>query len=152
MTLPGRETGTAVPCLTVLDADKSIKFYEKAFGFKVIADEILKTGGKTVHAGMSFEDRPVVMISPENDFMPEMKSPATTKTTPPVIFYIYCADIDTFTEAARVAEATVLAEPADMFWGDRKADFADPDGYRWTFATNTGGVDLSKAPEGFGTG
>lgn len=140
------------PCLTVLDADKSISFYEKAFGFKVIAGERLKTGGKTVHAGMSFEGRPVVMISPENNFMPEMKSPAATKAVLPVVFYIYCADIDAFVENARANGATVLTEPADMFWGDRKADFSDPDGYRWTFATNFGEVDLSKAPEGFEAG
>ncbi len=149
MPLSGRENGNMTSCLTVQDAEKSISFYKNAFGFKICGDEILKNSeGKPVHVAMLFEGRPVVMFSPENAEMSDMKSPATTKNPMPVIFYLYCADIDAFTENARANGATVLREPADMFWGDRVADFKDPDGYLWTFATNFGAVDMSKAPEG----
>ena len=34
-----------------------------------------------------------------------------------------------------------------MFWGDRIAQFSDPDGYRWMFATNVADFDASKAPK-----
>ncbi len=151
--LPGRETGTMTPYLTVRDTEKSIRFYRNAFGFKVCEDEILKdSAGKPVHAGMSFEGRPVIMLGGENPDMPEMKSPATTKNPMPAVFYVYCADIDVFTENARANGATVLSGPEDMFWGDRITRFSDPDNYLWTFATNFGAVDMSKAPEGLTAG
>lgn len=146
--MPGRETGNLIPCLTVRDAERSISFYESAFGFQ-ITDEILRDGkGKPVHAAMSFEGKPAVMFAPENPDDPAMKSPATTKNPMPVVFYVYCSGIDAFTENARKNGATVVAEPEDMFWGDRIAQFRDPDGYLWTFAENFGAVDMSKAPEG----
>lgn len=149
----GRETGNLTPCLTVRDAGESIRFYTDAFGFGVCEGEVLKDGGgRPVHVAMSFEGRPVVMFSPENADGSDMKSPATAKTPMPVVFYVYCSDVDAFTEKARAGGAAVLAEPEDMFWGDRIARFRDPDGYLWTFATNFGGVDMSGAPEGLVAG
>ena len=87
------------------------------------------------------------MFGPEDEY-PGMKSPATTGAEVPVVFYVYCVDVDGFTRHARANGAAVLAEPESMFWGDRIARFSDPDKYFWTFATNVGELDISKAPEG----
>ncbi len=151
--LPGREAGNMTSCLTVRDVGESIAFYADAFGFTLFEDELLKDPeGKPVHAAMFFEGKAMVMLSPENAGGSEMKSPVTSGISMPVVFYVYCVDIDAFTENARANGATVVAEPQDMFWGDRIAQFSDPDGYLWTFATNFGAVDMSKAPEGFVAG
>lgn len=42
----------------------------------------------------------------------------------------------------------MLAEPEDMFSGDRMVQLPDPDGYPWSFATVVGAFDPSKVPEG----
>lgn len=47
---------------------------------------------------------------------------------------------------AQSAGAALRQAPADQSWGDRIAIFTDPDGYHWTFATNIGEFDASRAP------
>ena len=42
--------------------------------------------------------------------------------------------VDTAFAAAVAAGATVVAEPADRFWGGRSAYVADPEGHRWEIA------------------
>jgi lactoylglutathione lyase len=42
--------------------------------------------------------------------------------------FVYVADVDATTEALRTAGAPVLREPEDMFWGERVAYVADPEG------------------------
>lgn len=42
--------------------------------------------------------------------------------------FIYVEDVDAVVEQLRSAGATVLREPADMFWGERVAYVADPEG------------------------
>lgn len=85
------------PYITVRDAEKAIEFYRDAFGFKLVKDEFLRNAeGKAVHVAMTFEGKTVVMFGPE-DVYPFMKSPATNGVEIPVVFYVYCADVDSFT-------------------------------------------------------
>jgi len=42
--------------------------------------------------------------------------------------------VDAHFTRARSAGAEILAEPEDMFWGDRTYVAEDPEGHRWTFA------------------
>ena len=37
-------------------------------------------------------------------------------------------------QQALAVGAKALIEPQDQFWGDRFAQFEDPDGYRWAIA------------------
>lgn len=145
-----RNARIVTPYITVLDADESIGFYKSAFGFELVENEVLRNAeGKAVHVAMAYDGKATVMFGQESEMCPEMKSPATTGMDVPVVFYVYCEDVDGFTENARENGATVLSEPENMFWGDRVARFSDPDRYLWTFATNVGGFDASKMPEGF---
>jgi PhnB protein len=135
------------PYLTVGDAQQSLDFYERAFGFgrgNVLPGE----DGSIMHAEMTWQGKGVVMFSPESaaSDMP-MKTPAHSGVDPPMVLYVYCADVDALTARARQGGATVLSEPQDMFWGDRMATFRDPDGYLWSFATRVGELDLSKMPK-----
>jgi uncharacterized glyoxalase superfamily protein PhnB len=43
-------------------------------------------------------------------------------------------DVDKHFEQARKAGATILQEPEDMFYGDRRYGAADPEGHHWYFA------------------
>jgi uncharacterized glyoxalase superfamily protein PhnB len=51
--------------------------------------------------------------------------------------------VDKHFERARRAGATILAEPADQFYGDRRYGALDPEGHEWYFAQHVRDV----APE-----
>jgi catechol 2,3-dioxygenase-like lactoylglutathione lyase family enzyme len=60
------------------------------------------------------------------------------------------AEVDTVTEEARAAGATIGREPAETFWGGYSSVFLDPDGHPWEIAhnphwtiTDDGGVRLA---------
>ncbi|HNA98946.1 MAG TPA: VOC family protein [Marmoricola sp.] len=46
------------------------------------------------------------------------------------------ADVDRVMEEARLAGATIVAEPTVRDWGGYTGYFADPDGFRWEIAHN----------------
>jgi uncharacterized glyoxalase superfamily protein PhnB len=146
---PPRPAGMAwlIPALPVKDIQKALDFCQKAFGFD---KGISMTGpdGKLVHAEIKYEGHTIAMFGLES--APECihKSPATSKTDCPILLYVYCDNVDALYATAKAAGASIISEPADMFWGDRIATFKDPDGYRWTFATNVAAFDASKAPKG----
>lgn len=133
------------PYLTVRDAAATRTFYEQASGFSE-TEMVPRKDGSPAHVGMSLGGESVVMFSPEG-MCEGMQSPVTSGHAMPVNLYVYCDDVDQFVDHARNAGATVLSEPEDMFWGDRMARLADPDGYLWTFATRVGDFDPSKVPE-----
>lgn len=122
--------------LSVRDAEASIDFYSRAFGFTpgtVLRDD----KGRLQHVEMNYHGEVPVMFSPEGAESAD-RSPASLGISMPVTFYLYHEDVDALTAQARAAGATVVTEPEDMFWGDRMASFICPNGYRWSFATHTG--------------
>ncbi len=125
------------PYLTVSDPDKSVDFYEAAFGFEP-SKAIPGPDGSTFHAEMHYQGKIIVMFAPEGAWGNEAKTPANSKTQPGAAFYTYCEDVDALVAQAKDAGATVVQEPEDMFWGDRIANVLDPDGHVWTFATKVG--------------
>ena len=128
------------PYLTVRKAEDALAFYQRAFQFEP-GEVVPGPDGAVIHAGMNFRGTAILMFASEGmapSDAPPMHAPASDKHPIPVNFYVLCDDVDAFTEHARANGATVLGEPEDMFWGDRIARFADPDGYLWTFATHTG--------------
>jgi len=145
---PPRQVGMAwlTPDLTVRDVDKTISFYERAFGFEKGYAVPDKTG-KTVHGDLKYEGSTVVMLGREGAMGCPCKSPATSNADCPINLYVYCSDVDELYRRAKAAGATVVSEPADMFWGDRVATLKDPEGYNWTFATNIADFDPSKVPK-----
>ena len=145
----GRPEGAnwLTPYITVADADASIDFYQRAFGFER-GFTMPDADGRTLHASMDYQGTTLLMFAPEgawNDT--SMRPPVHTNTELPLDFYVYCPDVDALTARAREAGAEVLSEPEDMFWGDRMVRLRDPDGYLWSFATNIGEFDPSKVPQ-----
>jgi PhnB protein len=121
--------------VSVMDMDKSIEFYQKAFGFKV--SEVLKDGnGVPNHAGFTYLGKSLLMIAPES---PEGGfTPLTGGFKAPFNFYVYVRDVDGFHAQAWAEGAEVLEAPGDQFWGDRTTLLKDINGYRWMFASYIG--------------
>lgn len=141
---------TILAYLTVREPAASLAFYEKAFGFESRPQSCLKgPDGKIRHAEMRFGDA-VIMMGPEGDCEQGGHTPATSGLPSPMSLYIYCENVDALASRAQAAGAKMVCEPVDMFWGDRMCTVADPDGYRWSFATNVGDFDPGKAAEMMG--
>ena len=136
---------TLSPYMTVRDAAKSLTFYRDAFGFATKGTVMKDDQGRVMHAGMSL-GAAAIMFAPQTT-TDGMKPPADSGSPDSLSLYVYVPNVDRLAERAARAGATVLAKPADQFWGDRIAIFKDPDGYHWTFATNVGAFDASKAPK-----
>jgi PhnB protein len=134
-----------LPALTVKDADASVAFYEKAFGFEK-RFSMPGPDGRTFHAELGWRDT-AFMIGLENDAGP-CKSPATLGIRPSSSLYVYCDDVDALFQRATAAGAAVDMPPQDQFWGDRMCSVIDRDGYIWCFATNVADFDPQKAPQG----
>lgn len=54
----------------------------------------------------------------------------------PAFLYLYLDDMDAAYRCALEAGATVIEEPQDMFYGDRRATVKDPFGNIWQIATH----------------
>jgi len=130
---------TATLALIVDDANRALEFYTQALGAK----ERMRSagpGGKITHAEFQLGDS-VVMLA---DAMPEMgtRSPKQFGGSPAGL-WLYVPDVDALYRRAIAAGATSIAEPTDMFWGDRHARIRDPFGHEWSIATHT--EDVSPA-------
>jgi len=119
------------PMLTVRDVRRAADFYTSAFGFKMRG--IMDGPQGPVHAELRLRDT-TLMLSPES--RPQQSLSANTIGNTPATLYILVEDVDDVFHRALAAGAKVLMPVADMFWGDRVATIADPDGNKWMIATH----------------
>lgn len=61
--------------------------------------------------------------------------PVAAQESSPVSQHMYVEDVDAVIGKAIEAGAQLLAEPSDMYWGERCGAIVDPFGHRWTIAT-----------------
>ncbi len=122
-----------IPHLVVRGGVQAIEFYKKAFG----AQEIMRMPGpdeKTIgHAELKIGGSMVFLA----DECPEMgnRSPLALGGTA-VTLSFYVEDVDAVFAQAVAAGATARMPPADMFWGDRYCQVADPFGHVWALCTH----------------
>jgi len=62
----------------------------------------------------------------------------------PTFLYLYLDDMDTAYRRALESGATVIEEPCDMFYGDRRATVRDPFGNIWQIATHKEDLSLDE--------
>ena len=141
-----KPASAVMPYLTVRDAAASLAFYEQAFGFKR-GDTVSAPDGRLIRVVMQHAGAAAFRFSPEGVWSGSMQSPATSGTENPIVLYVPCRKIDDLTARARAAGATIVSEPEDMFWGERIARIADPDGYVWCFAARVHKFDPDKMPQ-----
>lgn len=124
------------PYLTVVDAEKSLDFYQNVFGFE-LKDAVKDDSGKVVHGELVYNDQ-TIMLGTQGAYGDDSRAPADSGVKSPVSLYVYCDDVDAMFERATKAGATVGREPEDSFWGDRMCQIADPEGHQWCFARYQG--------------
>jgi PhnB protein len=116
---------TVTPRLFVPEAAKLVDFLKHAFG----ASGVFRNDGPSeIRIGDS-----IVMISE-----------AGVREAMPTFLYLYLDDTDDAYRRALEAGATVIEEPADMHYGDRRATIKDPFGNIWQVATHKENVSLDE--------
>ena len=124
-----------IPYLIVKDANKSLDFYTKAFGFEIVNK--MEEEGKLQHVEMRKNDI-VIMFCPEGAMGMNTKAPVTKGVEESISLYCYVEDVDAFYANAIKHGARSDMPPDDRFWGDRMCALTDHDGYKWSFATYNG--------------
>lgn len=127
------EMAQVVPYLYYPDAGAALDFMENAFGFEICHAYRSKEGvvlTAKVRTGSGY-----FMVGP--GMAPfgtrAVEDPEWTSAA----MYVYVDDVDAQFERARAAGATVRAEPAVHFGGDRICTVTDQGGHRWIFAQMT---------------
>jgi PhnB protein len=124
---------TVTPYLVVRDAAALIEFLKQTFDANEL-DRTLRPNGSIMNA--------IVQIGTSRVMMGEAEGDSPTK---PAMLYVYVPDVDATYKRALVAGATSIAEPADMFYGDRHGGVLDAHGNQWWIATHKEGMTPEEA-------
>lgn len=134
------------PYLMVKDMAKTLDFYQNALGFK-IGMQMPGPGGAIMHAEIEHKGKVIIMCAPEGAHGTTNKCPASGGFEAPSSMYIYVDDVDAAFERAKVAGASVVSPPEDMFWGDRICRLTDPSGYPLMLGTHIGEENAPPPPK-----
>ncbi len=121
-----------VPYLSVSDANKAVAFYSKVFD--VSPRMLLKMpDGRVMHCEFRIGNARFFVSEelPEHGGTPSPKSLGSTS----VAIHLYATDCDQIVQKMKDNGADILAEPEDLFWGERFARVRDPFGHEWGVAT-----------------
>ena len=124
------------PYLLYEDVDGALDWLTRAFGFRERM-RIPGTDGKSSHAEMEYEDGIVMMGCPGPQYQNPKRVGQVTQN-----LYVYVNDVDKHFEKAKKEGATILEEPKDQFYGDRRYGAVDPEGHHWYFAQHVRDVAL----------
>lgn len=124
---------TVTPRLVFKDAQKAVKFYEKAFGAKKRVVALTPDTKSVIHAEMQIGDSVFFLV----DEIPHMEclSPETTGGAG-VGMALATKDVDAAFKKAVDAGCQVKMPVVDMFWGDRFGVVKDPFGHIWELSTH----------------
>jgi uncharacterized glyoxalase superfamily protein PhnB len=134
---PPAHTPRLTPYLYYEDVAAAIDWLGRAFGFRE-RTRMTDAAGKVAHAAMALADALIMMGCPGPDYRNPKRLGRVTQAQ-----YIYVDDVDRHFQVAAAAGATILEEPEDTFYGDRRYAAADPEGHHWYFAQHVRDV----APE-----
>ncbi len=138
------------PSIRVRDMQKSLDFYKKMFGFRIM-DKLTRSDGKIAHASVGF-DSPVLMLSPVEYVRTQQTKDnlAENKFGIGVEFHIAMAgSLDEFFTEMKAKGIQVINRPTTKYWGDRIFTVADPDGYALTFCEHVNDVTVKARVLGF---
>lgn len=123
---------TVTAHLVIRGCSEAIAFYEQVFGAQVL-HRSAGPGGKVMHASVKIGDS-IIMMADEFPGMGAARAPSSLGGTT-VVLNLHCPDADALYARAVEAGARGLMPPADMFWGERYSQVADPFGHTWAIAT-----------------
>lgn len=123
---------TATPCLTVVDVDSAIAFYQAAFGAETLSRQYGTDAGVALHATIKVGNSIIAL----NREAPEMGilSPFSLGAAGAQI-HLYVDDVNTSWERALEAGAQVKMPLYDAYWGDRTGTLVDGNGHVWSIAS-----------------
>ncbi len=120
---------TITPYLFYEDAGAAIEWLSRAFGLRErMRAETAE--GRVGHAELELEGDTVMLGEPGEGYRSPRRLGAVTGGV-----HVYVEDVDAHFEQAREAGATILQEPTDQEYGDRRYDCTDLEGHQWYFAT-----------------
>lgn len=144
------EQPTFTSSVTYRDPKAALAWLEEAFGFEVtMAIDGPAEAPAMCHYEMSCAGRGRLMVGAEWDGW--ATSPASAGGVNTQTVHVDLAgDVDAHCERARAAGATIAAEPADQFYGDRTYRAVDLEGHHWTFSAHVRDVTLAEAEAALG--
>jgi PhnB protein len=125
---PPRGLPRITPYLLYEDVAAALEWLAAAFGF-VETVRYADGEGTVTHAEMRLDDGVVFLGHPG----PEFRNPKHLGQ-PTVQVHVYVDDLEAHYERAKAAGATIVMEPVEQPYGDRRYDADDPEGVRWSFA------------------
>jgi PhnB protein len=129
-TRPQRSPQAIVPYLAYDDAPAAIAFLCDAFGFEELY-RLEMPDGRIGHAELSYRGNHLMLASS----YPELGFSAAKLPSVHCQVHIDVEDVDAHCARARAAGATIAVEPAEQPHGAREYRVVDPEGHRWSFAT-----------------
>ena len=122
-TAPAR--GGLIAYLSVGGALKAADFYVRALGAEIAAAMPSDDRGRTMHVHLYVNGTSLMLADAFPEYGHALEPPQAFTLT------LIVADIETWWRRAIAAGAIAVKEPAEMFWGDRYAQFRDPFGVLW---------------------
>lgn len=144
------DTPTFTSAVTYRDPKAALDWLGRAFGFEVtMAIEGPEEDPTQCHYEMAVEGRGRVMVGGE--WSETFRSPSALGGANTQSVHVDIAgDVDGHCERARAAGATIVAEPADQFYGDRTYRALDLEGHAWSFSTHVREVTRAEAEAALG--
>jgi uncharacterized glyoxalase superfamily protein PhnB len=140
--MSGMDDFTFVPSLHYVDPKAALAWLENAFGFETTM--AIDGPPDMCHYEMSIGGRGRVMLGGEWNESAQSPSHVGGANTQRVHVQL-TGDIDAHCAHARSAGATIDAELADQFYGDRTYRALDLEGHLWTFSRKVRDVSVAEA-------
>jgi predicted enzyme related to lactoylglutathione lyase len=105
----------------VNDQDEALAFYTNAFGFRVIADQLLDNGFRALHVGPAGSDTGVWLMPAQTE---EQRARVGRQTAGEPIGVLYTEDCRETVERLRANGVRIVSEPVDA-GGSRFAHLHD---------------------------
>jgi lactoylglutathione lyase len=112
----------AFPVIYSSDVERSVRFYQR-LGFA--SHFRLPPEGEAGYVGLRRGDSELAIVTTQS---PEQLIGVEVGSDPRFEMFVYVDNVDEAVAQLRGADGRVLKEPEDMFWGERVAYVADPDG------------------------
>lgn len=118
------------PYLYYENVERALEWLSDAFGFHERKEETMRGAeGTVVHASMELGSGIIMLGNPGADYQNPKRLGQTTQN-----LYVYVDDVGLHFERAKQAGATVLSDPEETFYGDRRYGVEDLEGHHWYFA------------------
>ena len=117
------------PYLFYEDVGAALKFLSKAFGFRNHGRAMVGPDGRVNHAAMKLGGDLVMLGCPGSRYRSPKRLGQATQS-----LYVNVPHVDRHFQRASKAGATIIEEPKDTPYGDRRYGAEDPEGHQWYFA------------------